>query len=338
MPDSGFVVSPAQAASNNRNEKQNKNDQQDCLLNLSIYLGVKIRISSRFSKHSYGILTILCLMSISACQVDVPFSPLAETPFETQRSFIVAGHVYGSPDDLSIGMHPPFVAQFENIAEQELDYIFLTGDVVFSSDELEWETFKAEIALTETEYFIAPGNHDLANPEEFAEQIGAAFRSFYRDGDLFLILDSVSDDWSIVGEQLQELENQVAGLSSESNVFVFVHNIIWWDESNSFSQVVPNSFENYEMPNYWSAVQPVLKNTGASVYLFSGDFGATEPSTKLAYHQDEDFHYYMSGMGAGTLDHYLLVETSSEGKVRVKLVALGSDSDAFGNLEDYQIF
>ncbi len=304
------------------------------LVQLTIYLSVKIRIRQRNNKLSYRILTLLCLIFLSACDDDTPIN----TTFVPTKSFVVAGHVYGSPNDQGPGMHPPFVEQFEAFQQQELDFIFLTGDVVFDSIDEQWSAFKSEMESAGTEYRIAPGNHDLANPEVYAAQIGSTFSSFSLEDNLFILLDSVSDDWSIEDEQLEEFISQLEG-NNFQNIFIFVHNPIWWTEDNQFAQVVPNSFANYEgSTNYFADIEPRLKESGSEVHLFSGDFGANAPSTKLAFHRDENLHYYMSGMGSGLLDHYLLVELNDDGEVRVELQALGEDPDAFGVLEDYEIF
>ena len=277
---------------------------------------------------------------LSACEVDAPAPNGGHTERILDYAFLVAGHAYGSPNDQDAGMHPPFVAELNWIAAQSFEYIFLTGDVVYQSTPEQWSAFRSEIVECETTYHIAPGNHDLSIPALYESEIGARCYSFENGSDLFLILDSVSDNWNIRNEQLAKMLEQIEVPQTYEHIFCFVHHPLWWSPNNQFADIVPNSFAAYEgSTNYWSELEPFLKISESQVYLFAGDFGATEASTKLAYHQNENLHYIMSGMGSGVLDHCLLVEKYLNGAIEIKIHALSPEEpSAFGTLSDYEIF
>jgi hypothetical protein len=284
-------------------------------------------------------LTVIAL-TVMSCGKDSDPVPEPEHVY----SFFVAGHTYGKPGTHDIGFYPLFRNEFDAIRSYpDMTFGVLTGDIVQHSDEESWDTIDRELELLDLPVYFAPGNHDTYNYELYKQRYGdpehnyRTYGTFSQDKDVFILLDANLDNWNISGDQLMFLQEVLDENRGKVNhVFVFIHQLIWWDDDNEFKNIVIN-WPPYtpDTTNYWGTVEPLFQNYPAPVIFFAGDLGATEPATPYMYYQSNNITYIAGGMGTGINDNYLFVTVNSKGTVEYDLIALQGDRHRFGKLEDY---
>ena len=257
---------------------------------------------------------------------------------DTPYAFFIAGHSYGKPLADNPGLHPPFINIFDYLNDdEEIEFGILTGDIVRLSTPASWDTVDAQLLQLDKKVYFCPGNHDTYNRELYQSRYGDPYYSFSFMNDLFIILDGNLDRWNISGEQLNFLQNTLKEVDATTgNVFVFVHQLIWWNEHNIFSRVDLN-WPPYtpDSTNYWSDIEPLLQNLPADVYLIAGDLGANNIASPVMYYPDRNITYIASGMGSITSDNIIIARVKANKKVTFELISLGDDKSKLGKLEDY---
>lgn len=255
-----------------------------------------------------------------------------------QYSFFVAGHAYGAPMADNQGLHPPFVNEFDNLnSNNRLQFGVLTGDIVRISDTASWDAVDRQLENLHMPVYFCPGNHDTYNRKLYESRYGKPYYSFNAGSDLFIVLDGSLDRWNITGDQLNFLTMALKqAKSGVNNVFVFIHQLIWWDEHNIFSSVKLN-WPPYtpDTTNYWAVIEPMLQDLNAPVYIFAGDLGASTKASPVMYYPDGNITYIGSGMGSIVADNYIIVTSGPGGQVSFELIAPGNDPRRLGNLEDH---
>jgi hypothetical protein len=261
-------------------------------------------------------------------------------------AFFVAGHVYGDANKKSQHIHPPFREAYDYIrAAAGMSFGVFTGDIVKKAQPPYFETFLEQAAALDVPYYIAPGNHDVANRELFESLFGdkqhdnRTYGAFTKAKDLFLLLDGNSDNYNIAGDQLAFLRETLDFFGPKSrNIFIFVHQLIWWDEENIFKNITTNWPPlTPDTNNYWSTVEPMLDSLQKPVYLFAGDLGGNQIADPFMYHRDGQITYIASGMGHGKDDNFIIVHVDNKGEVEIELVALQGEKDRLGDLEEYEL-
>ncbi len=260
-------------------------------------------------------------------------------------SFFVAGHLYGKPWKYNNDRpHKPFVDYIPEInSYPHIAFGIFTGDVVRKPEQSNFDTLVKDLSALKVPWYVAPGNHDMGNRELCERYFGDSshnyrpYREFaYRD-DLFIILDGNLHHWNIKGKQLEFLKRTLQEKAGKSrNIFVFVHQLIFWDDDNEFKNIHLN-WPPYtpDTTNYWGEVEPLLAATNKPVYLFSGDLGANKQATPYMYFKKGNITYIASGMGNMKNDNFIFVNVNRDGKVTFDLIALQGDPHRLGKLEDF---
>jgi len=278
---------------------------------------------------------------LSSCVKDRVLDEIPTPAGIHDYSFFVAGHTYGAAGIDNEGLHPPFVEQWDYLnTYDQLDLGFLTGDIVSPNPTVQdWIEVDRDLADLDVRTFFAVGNHDMENRPLFEERYGSTYYSFTRHGDLFIVLDPNIDAWSISGDQLTFLQETLTIEAENSqNIFVFFHQMIWWESDTIFSQVAMNSSAGRgDDVNFWNVVYPKFDILENEVYMFCGDLGAGSWSTDVMYWSEGNTTFIGSGMGDGPGDNYIIVDVDSDGVVNLKLIALGDDPGAMGELEDWTL-
>lgn len=288
------------------------------------------------------ILFVLSLFTISytSCVNDEPIPLDAKLDY----SFFVAGHTYGKHGVNNVGLHPPFEAYYDTInAYPRLLFGALTGDIVLSSTEQNWDEVDASIQRLNMPVHFAFGNHDIQWNRPLVEsRYGQSYDAFQQENDLFIFLDSNIDSLNISGEQFDFLTHTLDSLGASSeHIFVFIHHMVWWEEDNVFALAPPNGIaQKGENVNFWTEIEPLFNVLDKPVYFFSGDGGANHIARSLTYYNDGDITYITSGMGFEQKDNFILVEVMDNNDVRFKVIGLNcaEGSDCMGNIEDYLPF
>ncbi|MEE9442819.1 MAG: metallophosphoesterase [candidate division Zixibacteria bacterium] len=239
-------------------------------------------------------------------------------------SFYVAGHTYGTPASWidAKGLYEPFVEKFDLIRNHEsMSFGFLTGDVVRSANNDAWDLVEKDIALLGIKTYIAPGNHDvklgMSNPQRdlFQQRFGKTYFSFLYNGDLFIVLDPNLDGWNISGKQLDFLKSTLEiNQNQVTNIFVFSHQLIWWDIKRlNFASIKPNSLNGRSQnTNFWDEVFPLFSSLNNKVYMFAGDVGAHPKGNELFFTKHKNVSFFASGMGGGYRDNFLIVDVNEK--------------------------
>ena len=255
-------------------------------------------------------------------------------------SFFVAGHTYGEPKVDNVGFHPPFKDKFNLINNNKLIELgILTGDIVITSSNKNWDEIDSDLELLNCPVFFAPGNHDVDIPGVYESRYGKTYKSFIHNSDLFIILDPNIDNWNITGNQLLFLKNTLnENHSNVDNIFVFFHQMLWWEPDNIYRNVKMNSNAGRsDSINFWTQVEPLFRSLNNKTYMFSGDVGALNQSSAFMYHNYENITLIASGMGDGVRDNFIIIEVN-DNKIHFNLIALnGNDINSLGHLTDYEL-
>ena len=266
-----------------------------------------------------------------------------ETPDESPiiYSFFIAGHTYGTPGADNIGVHPPFKNKFDLIqSDGHIDFGVLTGDIVITGTEQNWNEVDNDIIDLGLPVYFAAGNHDMTDRVLFESRYGQTYYSFVHQSDLFIVLDPNLDEWNISDNQLQFLEN---ALNSEAqnvnNIFVFFHQVLWWEPDNIYQNVTLNSLAGRaDTINFWNEIEPLFNGLPKPVHMFAGDVGAFNTGSEFMYHKYENITLIASGMGGNVRDNFIIIDVHEDASVSYRLIALNApDISALGDLEDYTL-
>jgi len=275
------------------------------------------------------ITTILILYSI----VSYGQSPL--------YSFFVAGHTYGTPGVNNPGLHPPFKQKFSYIQSRtEIKFGILTGDIVITSTEQDWDEVDADIDTLGLPVYFAVGNHDMSDRELYENRYGSTYYYFKYENDLFIVLDPNIDHWNISGEQLEFLQNVLNDNAATSdNIYVFFHQVLWWDSNNQFYYIHCNSYDGRaDSINFWTEVEPLFRNLPNEVFMFAGDVGATYQASDVTYDHYDNITLISSGMGEPNGENFVVVNVNADKSVSYDLICLSDeDINCLGDLTDYLV-
>ena len=280
------------------------------------------------------LLVILIIGSGTACDQINSSRNEAPEPY----TFFVAGHTFGIYWMDNMGLHPPFMEKFELIEERNADFGVLLGDIVVESTVKNWDEVDSVLQYLDCKVYFAPGNHDLGDRQLYESRYGKTYFSFIYQQDLFIILDPNIDHWNITGDQLDFLKNVVSKQQSEViNIYVFFHQLIWWDKQTKYGKVRLNSHsDRADTLNFWTEIEPIFHNLTNPVFMFAGDLGGAHWSDDYMYDTYDNITLIASGMGDGEGDNFIIIQVDESGNVSFELVALyGDDIRALGNLEDY---
>lgn len=253
-------------------------------------------------------------------------------------SFFSAGHTYGNPNSYHLGLHYPFVDYFPTLnAYSNMEMGFFTGDIVFHSNAEYWDAAELDIDLLNMPIYLTAGNHDMG--EEFVNRFGDYYYSFTQNNDLFIVLTPSLNQWNITGNQLDFLTNTLEeNYNNVNNIFIFLHELIWWSPTNEYQDVIINYVPHYPgSTNFDSDIKPLLLSYPNPITLYAGDLGATSVVSFVMYHHFNNITLIGSGMGNGSNDNIIITDVYQD-SVHYNLVAINGDNpDALGNLTDYSI-
>lgn len=253
-------------------------------------------------------------------------------------SFFSAGHTYGNPNSYHYGLHYPFVEYFPDLNNNpNLELGFFTGDVVYASTAAYWDSAMIDINKLNMPVFFAAGNHDIGT--EFVNRFSNYFFSFKHKNDLFIILTPGLDSWNISGNQLDFLINTIdSNYSTVNNIFIMMHELIWWSPNNEYNYVNINWVPHYPgSTNYESVIKPLLLSYPNKITVYAGDLGCTNQVSPFMFDNFNNITLIGSGMGGGVRDNIIITDVY-EDSVHYNLIALnGNNPNALGEIYDYDI-
>ena len=149
---------------------------------------------------------------------------------------------------------------------------------------------------------------------------------------------SPGENWSIPKDQIDFINVSLVENPGISNIFVFSHQLIKWEEDPRFGYFQPNSLVGKDgESNFWSEVLDIFTNSDASVYFIAGDVGASARNNAIYYGEyDDKTEFIASGMGGNVQDNILLATVYGNDEVEIEIIALnGENPYALGILEDH---
>lgn len=265
------------------------------------------------------LLIAVVLLGFSSCKKDSETLPEKES-----YSFFVAGHTYGSPGTDNKGLHPPFEDKFDYINKRGIQLGILTGDIVNESTIKNWNEVDSVLKELEAKVHFAPGNHDVENRELYESRYGTTYYDFTYEDDLYIILDPNIDNWNILGVQLEYLKNLLESKSElHQHVFVFFHQLLWWDNNNKYKNFRPNSVEGRaDTINFWTEIEPLFRKLENNVIMFSGDLGAADWSDNFMYDHYDNITIVSSGMGGYDGDNFIIVNVEKNSLISFEIIPL----------------
>lgn len=260
---------------------------------------------------------------------------------KVQYSFFVAGHTYGKPGTTKIGIYDKFTAKFDLIeADKKMQFGVLTGDIVRRANTESWDAVDADLKSLKVPVYFSRGNHD-GRLAFFEKRYGKSYRYFKNEGDLHIILDSNLGNWNITGKQLEFLKRLLNNLKEVRNVFIYVHHIIWWNETEFYTPYINSRDRMSDTLTFWTDLFPLLSATKKPIFLFAGDVGAFDHKNpkyqSYSYVKRDNLTLITSGMGGGRKDNFLIADVYTNGNVKFRMIHLnGDDINGLGRLEDYK--
>ena len=240
--------------------------------------------------------------------------------------FFIAGHTGGLSGLKNEGLHPPFMRTMDHYkSSANLNFGFLLGDMVTKDPTAaDWEEVMVDVAKFEMPIYFAPGNHDLEDLALYEEYIGDRYYHFTHENDLFIVLDPLLDRWNISGEQLEYLQQVLnENFRQVDHIFVFFHQVLWWERENKYGKVRPNSKEGRASQiNFWDTIVPIFHALPNRVTMCAGDMGGAPWSHSLMYDRNENIEFIGTGMGSGRADNFVVIDVDERKKVSYEVVCL----------------
>ena len=249
---------------------------------------------------------------------------------EYEYAFFVAGHAYGKPSsdgqNSNYGLYSLFRARFEALnAIPNMELGVLTGDFVWFPDSAHFDSLDRDLKKLNFPVKLCPGNHDASGWDSTrSARYNPRFFSETHHNDLFIFLDPNLKAWNIMGEQLEWLRSVLNQKGPKSrNIFVFMHQVLWWNREGSHSQIAINSpVGRMDTINFESTILPLFRKLEKPVYFFAGDVGAIAGKEALFYFSEQNLHFLASGMGGGERENFLVITSGKKEVPQVRFFNL----------------
>lgn len=258
---------------------------------------------------------------------------------EEKYSFLIAGHIYGTPGVLQAST---FLANIDPINESEASFLVLLGDIYYKGDKLHLRNFIRTINQIDFPVFNAPGNHCLTDRRTYMEHFGNTFGTLRYGTELFIFMDSELDKGNISGEQLVFLMTAVKNAipdSSIKNVFVFSHKLIWSPASGWLKPVFDHLNSQRDYPtgeNFKAKILPHLIELSQkkNVYCIAGDIGCPW-SLPLFFEKSPEHDITYAACGLGDTEKDAMIKVSLDGSGRATFQAFPLSGQELEPLETY---
>ena len=287
----------------------------------------------------------VCTLAFEDNSINANKNPISNV--DGSFSFIIAGHIYGSPTSNSNYPSESFTGFLAELNKINPSFVMLLGDNYKVQDSLSVLNFeKSILQKINSPVFNTIGNHDLAdihskdrqNYEVYHQHFGSeSFYSFMFEHSLFIVLDSelyltkAKSNGSIMGKQLAFLSNELNKVESGKvkNVFVCVHKEInLWTDNNYLSEVAP-LFKS-------------LDSKGVSAYLLSGDMEKFSNDLYMIKDTECGVTYLHTHISDSETDKIIRIDVSENGEVNVVPISLTGnpalDIDSYSEIRSISNF
>lgn len=249
---------------------------------------------------------------------------------DTDYTFLVAGHTYGSHSGDNLGLDPDFLALFPEAIQPSDQFLVLTGDIVRKPSKSAWAQVESELSTLGIPSYYVMGNHGKSKHgrQVFQERHGGLYYSFVHDQDLFVVLNDQLDRGRISGDQLTFLRQTLRDHPDSPHVFLFIHELIWTSRTPRYSDVRSNwgSYDKLFETNFWTELMPLFEESPDQTFVvIAGDVAGTRRAWPAFYEELGNVTLVASGLGEVQDENYLRISVSKLG-VRFSLVPLNIDN------------
>lgn len=219
-----------------------------------------------------------------------------------ETDIMVVGHAYGSIHSKK-GTISPYLQAYIESSEFKPKTIIFTGDVLPSTSNAKWKSFKEEMNTLGKKIIISPGNHDVGDGDSSQRDI--YFQNFNVDYPLIIedeerlmvFIDSTVENGKINQDLIHNLENYTG---SSTTLFIFSHHIL---RPNPL--LIANSTSNMDLNINNIKALDAVKNNFINIILISGDSGAYGQETNCIKNQNISF--ISQGLGDFPHDKVLIL-------------------------------
>lgn len=205
----------------------------------------------------------------------------------------IVGHAYGKPGEGNF--FPKSLTEYLK-ADSELnlknDYIALTGDFVRIATPENLHKVKSYLDNNFKDYFIAIGNHEL---EEFQNYLNIFKNDFYsKEFNNYLLISAnfSTDNWLPSDEQKEKI-NDLINDSNKEVIVLLSHQIFWLEEFPD--SLTPNSYDLLISNLYSESIYWIENLNDKKLVIISGDYGAWGDKTYCNYR--ENITFIANGIG-----------------------------------------
>jgi hypothetical protein len=264
--------------------------------------------------------------------------------------FFISGHIYGQKNGSSYPSST-LLASLPFLNKSSASFMMLSGDMYENLSDIDIRNLKKSF-LSQVSFpiFNAPGNHDFGMhnnfnlelaKEKYKQHFGPAYSSFIFSNDLFLILDSESDNGAIKGEQLTYALKALDHAIEEEkvkNIFIFFHRLLFENNNPDFSDSVLSTTISNGGPssNDDSFTQFIIsklkKNNHIQSYLIAGNVGY---ATTFFYEKHGNITYIANGLGDSSKDLLLKVTVPANKQASFELIPMAMSKENLLKLTDY---
>lgn len=287
------------------------------------------------SKISHVFLILLVFLWIHSSLViaeikSVAVNHLPLPKVETGYSFLVGGHLYGSPFSHSFFPAPSLLQNIDRINQSGASFFVSLGDNyrlitgVYPSN-----FFKSFVSQLKIPFLNVIGNHDISGnlpvqelKKQYQSFFGKIYYHFSCRKDAYIILDTEFTDQ--LGDQLQYFKGVIESLEKDSsieNVFLFSHKVIWLDGLGR-EDIFPSIYHHLDYKNK-THLGKVIAEFIKKLAVHKNIYWIAEHDDFLFF-KNPDFNitYLATGIKETEKDHLLQVQVSENGGVVFKVISL----------------
>jgi len=228
------------------------------------------------------------------------------------KKFLIVGHAYGNPKGSNFALQETLLKYFEN-NNLENTSLILTGDIIrnYSLDNL--LLAKNQIELYFDEYFIAPGNHDLVGGNEFYNLFGNDFFSIEIGESVLIGANFNTPNW-LPSLHDQYLINETIQNSSKRNVFLFSHQVFWFEKFPNSDILGPYALlkVSEKEPLSWIDVE------NQNLILIAGDLGVFGLEPFCKYDSKNNTTFISNAIGNYANDNILELVFFEDNSYQIK--------------------
>lgn len=288
-------------------------------------------------KNSIYILTFACSLFIQIkAQTHISkFNNLPVNIYDSIKTYkiLVTAHLHGSSYNKSGFPASSLLANLDLINTGNYAFMVCLGDL-FMNPETDIHNYeKSFFSKINIPLFNAVGNHDIYN-NIYNKLYGNTFFSFTKHTEKFIFLDTEINNGNIQAEQLRFLKQELTSCNTIHNILIFMHRPLWAENHPEMKNLFKDNTRSLFGTNYFSDIQPLLKNLPANInlFLFAGSMG-TSPAS-FFYHKENNITYIATAIRDLPRDAFLEVIFNNSS---VSFNTLSINGNPVKPLEEYNL-